>query len=309
MMSGTRRTRRYAGVEVCCFGSRDLCSHARRELPDRPKVWQRIGLSTLIRSTRAFTRPGREDRMTRHRIRSVGMLVVGASLLLSGACSGHSATSPTTTPPASTAKQVTSVPVSAPSTVPSTSIPPTTTPASTTSGPTRPSPTTPKSTTASPTTVAPAQRFTWHVDSGVPKTKDVQTAIAAAAPAYEGFMATYDESLRAPSSQDWETVMKKYAAGTALSIWRSAWQSRVQYGGHRTGTSSATARVTAAGASEVNMRVCMDFSGIGEVDKAGKPVPGQKGSPTKNFAWLLTISSGKVVTLLGQTPSGKTFSC
>ena len=315
MMSGTTRTRQYAGAEVCWVGSRDLCSHARRELPDRPKVWQRIGLSTLIRSTRAFTRPDWEDRMRRRRIRSVGVLVVGASLLLSGACSGHSAPSPTTTPPVSTAEQVTSVAVSAPSTVPSTSVPPSTTPASTTSGPTQPSATTSKSTTASPTTVTPAQRFPWTVDYKlVPKTAPVLAVIKDAMPVYQAYMATYDQSLQAPKSRNWEPVMKAFATDRGLSVWERAWQGNAELGIVQKGDRSAAGLVVGAGPDVVVLRACMDVTHVKAVDPAGNVLPLAKGISTKGFAWLLTIQRGgdghmRVVELLTQTLSGKDLSC
>lgn len=248
--------------------------------------------------------------MTRRIVRSVGLFVVGAALLLSGACSGHSAAIPTTTPPVSSTRQVT------PSTVPLASSPGSSTPttpsstSATRSTVARSTASTSSSTQAAlPTTVSPEQRFTWRVDSSVPKAKDVQAVITAAIPVYRGFMATYDKSLRAPQKQDWEAVMKAYAANSALSKWRAAWQGNIKYNLHREGTASAVARVTAAGTTGINMRVCMDFSQVDVVDKAGKPVPIQTGVPKKGFAWLLTINGTKVVDLVAQTPSGKTFSC
>ncbi len=234
--------------------------------------------------------------------------------MLLSACTGPSAAGPATTPPlVSSAAPVTSS--SAVTSSASSSVPASTTAAASPSS-SVPSSLTSSSvssvsstSTASTVTVAPDQRFTWRVDSTVPKTKDVQAAITAAIPMYRGFMATYDESLRAPQARNWETVMKAYAADTALSDWRAAWQSSVKYGTLRTGTTSSAARVTAASASGLNMRVCMDFTKLRTVDKTGKPVPVQKGIPEKGLAWLLTIENNKVVALLAQTPSGKTFVC
>ena len=253
--------------------------------------------------------------MRRRRIRYVGVLVVGASLLLSGACSGHSATSPTTTPPASTAEPVTSVAVSAPATVPSTSIPPSTTPASRTSGPTQPSATTSKSTTASPTTVAPAQRFPWTVDYKlVPKTAPVLAVIKDAMPVYQAYMATYDQSLQAPKSRNWEPVMKAYATDKGLSVWQKAWEGTAKLGVVQKGDRSAVGRIVGVGTNVVSLRACMDVSQVKVVDQAGNVLPLAKGLPAKGFAWLLTIQRGtdghmRVVDLLTQTPSGKNFSC
>lgn len=249
--------------------------------------------------------------MTGRIVRSVGPFVVGAALLLSGACTGPSAAGPATTPPlVSSAAPVTSS--SAVTSSASSSAPASTT---ATASPSSPVPSSSTSSsmsstaTASTVTVDPDQRFAWRVDSTVPKTKDVQAAITAAIPMYRGFMATYDESLRAPQARNWETVMKAYASDTALTDWKAAWQSSVKYGTLRTGTTSSAARVTAASASGLNMRVCMDFTKLRTVDKTGKPVPIQKGIPEKGLAWLLTIENNKVVALLAQTPSGKTFVC
>lgn len=243
--------------------------------------------------------------------RSLRALLVGAGLLLSAACTSHAVVASPTPTPQTTLASVTPVsPTPASPTVSSnpTSLSTTSSVPSTTSRSTRP-PTTSRSTRGAPTTVPPEKRFTWKVDSTVPTTATAKSAVDAAIPIYQGFMTTYDESLRAPQAQSWEAVMKKYAADSALSIWRSAWQSRVQYGGRQTGTTSASGRVTAAGSTGINMRVCMNFIDVHDVDKAGKPIQGQKGFPTENFAWLLTIEKGKVVDLVGQTPSGKPFSC
>lgn len=252
-------------------------------------------------------------------IRTTILAMVTLSSFLLAGCSSNPSRVNTQDPPSTTTTavapsssgRVTSAPSStAPVSSPTLSY--AQTPASVTSPPSKSSPVSRSSTSGSTRVspiASPEQRFTWRVDSSVPKTKDVQAAITAAIPAYRGFMATYDESLRAPQAQDWEKVMKEYAAHTALSEWRAAWQGNIRYSLHRQGTASAAGRVTAAGATGINMRVCMDFSQVRVVDRAGQPVSIQKGVPEKGFAWLLTITGSKVVALLAQTPSGKTFSC
>lgn len=177
--------------------------------------------------------------------------------------------------------------------------------------------TTPKATTSA-TTVPAAQRFVWKVDPTAASTAEARAAIKAAEPIYAGYMATYDDSLRAPKAKDWQTVMADYAAGQALSAWRNAWQSEVKYGLTQRGTKSAVGRVDAAGLTSegvltVSIRACMDFTHVDAVDTAGKKIPMASGLPTKDFAWLLTIEKvggqPRVSAIVSRTESGKTFSC
>jgi len=161
----------------------------------------------------------------------------------------------------------------------------------------------------SATTAAPEERFTWTVDSSVPKTAAAEAAIDAAAPIYVGFMTTVDESIRAPSSQDWGAELKKYASGQTLTDLTSSWQSYRTAGGHRLGTTSSKARIVAAGKNGVSYRACMDFSKIEEVDKSGQPMSLPTGWPSKGFAWLLTVQDGVVTSMVGALPSGKPIPC
>ncbi len=249
---------------------------------------------------------------------SVGPLAIGAALLLS-ACSGHSAANPTTTPPISSLEQVTSSAVTTtalptasltpPSSTASSQLPTTSTTSRTVSSP---------SSKASPTSALSApsdQRFTWTVDYKlVPKTAAVAAMVKAAVPIYQGFMATYDLSLQAPKSRNWEPVMTPYAGGQALSVWRTGWESNANLGAVQKGDTLAVGRVIGVGKDVLSMRACIDASHVKVVDPTGHVLPLAKGVPTKGYAWLLTIQRGsdgqiRVVDFRAQTPSGKTISC
>lgn len=262
-------------------------------------------------------------KVLRFRLTSPGVLLVALLLVALTACtSGESGPDFQTLPPStastsadSSARTTVLVPPSPPeSPPPSLTLPSSTVPPSASSSSTA---TTPK-TTPSATTVPAAQRFVWKVDPTAASTVEARAAIRAAEPIYAGYMATYDDSLRAPNAKDWQTVMANYAAGQALSAWRDAWQGQVKYGLTQRGTKSAIGHVdgaglTADGVLTVSVRACMDFTHVDAVDTAGNKIAMASGLPTKDFAWLLTIEKvggqPRVSAIVSRTQSGKTFSC
>ena len=169
------------------------------------------------------------------------------------------------------------------------------------------------STTTNAPTTPPSERFFWTIGPTTAKTPATLAAIEAAAPVFQGYMATYDDSLRSPMSRDWQPVMSGFASGQALTAWRQTWQEFVTYGVHRLGTASSAGRVDGASSTFVSVRACMDISHTGEVDKDGNAVPLESGLPSKSFAWLLTFKlvAGhmRVNNIVSRTAAGKAISC
>ena len=265
------------------------------------------------------------NRALNSRLTSPALLLI-ALLLGVTACTSSGSKTDGQTPSTSAAGASASSPAGTPVLVPSS-----TTPASPSPSPTLAptSPTVPASTGSSPTasspkaatsaaTVPAAQRFAWKVDPNAASTAEARAAIKAAEPIYAGYMATYDDSLRAPKTKDWQPVMANYAAAQALSAWRNAWQGQVKYGLMQRGTTTAVGHVdgaglTADGVLTVSIRACMDFTHVDTVDTAGNKIPIASGLPSKDFAWLLTIEKvggqPRVSAIVSRTQSGKTFSC
>ena len=259
----------------------------------------------------------------RHRWRPTLML---ATLVLAGvvaACTSGSTTQATPTSASTATRTDSSISSASVFTLPPQPLPSNSStssspdPSSITAPSSRPSNKTPTSSATTAPTTPVDQRFTWIVGPTAPKTAAALSDIAAAEPVYTGFMATYDSSFRSPRERDWQPVMAKYASGQALSAWRAAWQSAVQYGTTQRGTMAAAARVEGAGhtsaGDSVSVRACMDFSRTNAVDAAGNQIPMASGQPTKNFAWLLTFQKVngqmRVLEFVAKTGTGKTFSC